>query len=95
LLLFFNAACLVEKQQMPPRWLEEFQRFPVSTNQSDALMATLNEGQGQQTQFFKNHPEQDIRPCFSGESSRSSRSKPPTMGNQLVNSITCGCESSA
>jgi hypothetical protein len=39
---------------------EDFQRFPVSTNQSDALMATLNEGQGQQTQFFKNHPEQDI-----------------------------------
>ena len=39
---------------------EDFQRFLVSTNQSDALVATLNEGQGQQTQFFKDHPEQDI-----------------------------------
>jgi hypothetical protein len=29
---------------------------------------------------------------FSG---RGSRRKPPTMGKQLVNFITCGCESSA
>jgi len=32
---------------------------------------------------------------FSGVSSRSTRRKPPTMGKQLVNFITCGCESSA
>jgi hypothetical protein len=32
---------------------------------------------------------------FSGERSRSTRSEPPTMGKQLVNFITCGCESSA
>ena len=32
---------------------------------------------------------------FSGGRSRSTRREPPTMGNQLVNFITCGCESSA
>jgi hypothetical protein len=32
---------------------------------------------------------------FSGGRSRSTRREPPTMGKQLVNFITCGCESSA
>jgi len=32
---------------------------------------------------------------FSGGRSRSTRRGPPTMGKQLVNFITCGCESSA
>jgi hypothetical protein len=32
---------------------------------------------------------------FSGERSRSTRREPPTMGKQLVNFITCGCELSA
>jgi hypothetical protein len=32
---------------------------------------------------------------FSGGGSRSTRKQPPTMGKQLVNFITCGCESSA
>ena len=32
---------------------------------------------------------------FSGGRSRSSRREPPAMGKQLVNFITCGCESSA
>jgi len=32
---------------------------------------------------------------FSGGRSRSTRKEPPTMGKQLVNFITCGCESSA
>jgi hypothetical protein len=32
---------------------------------------------------------------FSGGGSRSTRREPPTMGKQLVNVITCGCESSA
>jgi len=32
---------------------------------------------------------------FSGERSRGTRREPPTMGKQLVNFITCGCESSA
>jgi hypothetical protein len=32
---------------------------------------------------------------FSGGGSRSTRREPPTMGKQLVNFITCGCESSA
>jgi hypothetical protein len=32
---------------------------------------------------------------FSGGGSRSTRGEPPTMGKQLVNFITCGCESSA
>ena len=32
---------------------------------------------------------------FSGGGSRSTRREPPTMGNQLVNFITCDCESSA
>jgi hypothetical protein len=31
---------------------------------------------------------------FNGGRSRSTRRKPPTMGKQLVNFITCGCESS-
>ena len=31
---------------------------------------------------------------FSGGRSRSTRREPPTMGKQLVNFITCGCESS-
>jgi len=31
----------------------------------------------------------------SGEGSRSTRREPPTMGKQLVNFITCGCESNA
>jgi hypothetical protein len=32
---------------------------------------------------------------FSGGRNRSTRKEPPTMGKQLVNFITCGCESSA
>jgi hypothetical protein len=32
---------------------------------------------------------------FSGGGSRNTRREPPTMGKQLVNFITCGCESSA
>ena len=32
---------------------------------------------------------------FSGGRSRSTRKEPPIMGMQLVNFITCGCESSA
>jgi hypothetical protein len=32
---------------------------------------------------------------FSGERSRSTRKEPPTMGKQLVNFITCVCESNA
>jgi hypothetical protein len=32
---------------------------------------------------------------FSGGKSQSTRREPPTMGKQLVNFITCGCESSA
>jgi len=32
---------------------------------------------------------------FSGGRSRSTQTEPPTMGKQLVNFITCGCESSA
>jgi hypothetical protein len=32
---------------------------------------------------------------FSGGRSWSIRREPPTMGKQLVNLITCGCESSA
>jgi hypothetical protein len=31
---------------------------------------------------------------FSGGRSRSTRREPPIMGKQLVNFITCGCESS-
>jgi hypothetical protein len=34
-------------------------------------------------------------PVFSGGRSRSTRWEPPTMGKQLVNFITCGCESGA
>jgi hypothetical protein len=30
---------------------------------------------------------------FSGGGSRSTRRKPPTLGKQLVNFITCGCRS--
>jgi len=32
---------------------------------------------------------------LSGGGSRSTRREPPTMGKQLVNFITCDCESSA
>jgi len=32
---------------------------------------------------------------FSGGRSESTRREPPTMGRQLANFITCGCESSA
>ena len=32
---------------------------------------------------------------FSGGRSRSTLREPPTMGKQLVNFITCGCQSSA
>jgi hypothetical protein len=32
---------------------------------------------------------------FSGGRNRSTRKEPPTMGKQLVNFITCGCESKA
>jgi hypothetical protein len=32
---------------------------------------------------------------FNGEGSQSTQREPPTMGQQLVNFITCGCESSA
>ena len=35
------------------------------------------------------------QPVFSGGRSRSTRRESPTMGKQLVNFITCGCESSA
>ena len=36
-----------------------------------------------------------IATSFSGGRSRSTRREPPTMGKQLVNFITCGCDSSA
>jgi len=36
-----------------------------------------------------------VATSFSGGGSRSTRREPPTMGKQLVNFITCGCESSA
>ena len=36
-----------------------------------------------------------VATSFSGGRSRSTRREPPTMGKQLVNFITCGCESSA
>jgi hypothetical protein len=36
-----------------------------------------------------------IAASFSGGGSWSTRREPPTMGNQLVSFITCGCESSA
>ena len=32
---------------------------------------------------------------FSGGRSQSTRREPPTMGKQLINFITCGCETSA
>jgi hypothetical protein len=32
---------------------------------------------------------------FSGGRSRNTQREPPTMGKQLVNFITCGCEPSA
>jgi hypothetical protein len=32
---------------------------------------------------------------FNGGGSRITRREPPTLGKQLVNFITCGCESSA
>ena len=32
---------------------------------------------------------------FSGRGSQSTRREQPTLGKQLVNFITCGCESSA
>jgi len=35
------------------------------------------------------------RPVLVVEEAGVSRRKPPTMGKQLVNFITCGCESSA
>jgi len=35
------------------------------------------------------------RPVLVVEESQSTRREPPTMGKQLVNFITCGCESSA
>ena len=36
-----------------------------------------------------------LKTSFSGGGSRSTRREPPTMGKQLVNFTTCGCESSA
>jgi hypothetical protein len=36
-----------------------------------------------------------IATSFSGGGSRITQREPPTMGKQLVNFITCGCESSA
>jgi hypothetical protein len=36
-----------------------------------------------------------IATSFSGGRSRSTRREPPTMDKQLINFITCGCESSA
>jgi len=36
-----------------------------------------------------------VATSFSGGGSPSTRREPPTMGKQLVNFITCGCESSA
>jgi len=34
----------------------------------------------------------DLILIFDGGGSRSTRREPPTMGKQLVNFITCGCE---
>ena len=44
--------------------------------------------------FHTKYPN-NFRTSFSGGGSRSTRREPPTMGKQLVNFITCGCESSA
>ena len=44
---------------------------------------------------FQQHFSYFMATSFSGGRSRSTRREPPTMGKQLVNFITCGCESSA
>ena len=49
----------------------------------------LKNGVGRYNIFFS------MATSFSGGRSRSTRREPPTMGKQLVNIITCDCESSA
>ena len=44
---------------------------------------------------FQQHFSYIMVTSFSGGRSRSTRREPPTMGKQLVDFITCGCESSA
>jgi len=45
--------------------------------------------------FFQLYFSYIMATSFSGGRSRSTRREPPTMGKELVNFITCGCESSA
>ena len=47
------------------------------------------------TFFFQQYFSYFMATSVSGGRSRSTRREPPTMGKQLVNFITCGCESSA
>ena len=44
---------------------------------------------------FQQYSSYIMATSFSGGGSRSTRREPPTLGKQLVNFITCGCESSA
>jgi len=44
---------------------------------------------------FQQHFNYIMATSFIGGRSRSTRREPPTMGKQLVNFITCDCESSA
>jgi hypothetical protein len=48
-----------------------------------------------ETRHFQQYFSYIMATSFSGGRSRSTRREPPTMGKQLVNFITCGCESSA
>ena len=44
---------------------------------------------------FQQYASYIMATSFSGGKSRNTQREPPTIGKQLVNSITCGCESSA
>jgi len=67
------------------------------------IKSTLNEGLSQVIWFdfiycvyrhFQQYFSYIMATSFSGGGNRSTRREPPTMGKQLVNFITCGCESS-
>jgi hypothetical protein len=69
-----------------PAWVFLLKTKPVILN--------LNLNFGVQHQF-QQYFSYIMATSFSGGGSRSTRKEPPILGKQLVNFITCGCESSA
>jgi hypothetical protein len=87
------------------RWSTNFMFLLVQNNQSLTSIHSVLIGRFWSKSWFdlifgvllplQQYFSYSMATSFSGGRSRSTRREQPTMGKQLVNFITCGCESSA